>query len=84
MIPVKKFMSLFTAAALVAVIAGCGGSNGDGGNGGNASGADKQAKISIFQSKVEIAESLEALAQKYTEETGNEVEIGRASCRERV
>lgn len=32
-------------------------------------------KITIFQSKVEITESLEELAAKYTEETGVEVEV---------
>ena len=32
-------------------------------------------KITIFQSKVEISDQLEALAKEYTEETGVEVEI---------
>lgn len=45
-----------------------------GGNKGSAN-QNKLAKISIFQSKVEIAEQLEALAKQYTKETGNEVEV---------
>jgi raffinose/stachyose/melibiose transport system substrate-binding protein len=79
---VKKILGLLTATALVAALAGCGGAANnnagpatDAGNAGTGGGAEKQAKISIFQSKVEIAESLEALAKKYTEETGNEVEV---------
>ena len=36
---------------------------------------EKLAKISLFQSKVEIAQALEDLADKYKAETGNEVEV---------
>ncbi len=36
---------------------------------------EKLKKISLFQSKVEIAEPLEALAKTYQKETGNEVEV---------
>jgi raffinose/stachyose/melibiose transport system substrate-binding protein len=63
---------LTTAALMTATLAACGGS-GDGGDSG--SGEGKLAKISLFQSKVEIAGPLEALAKKYTEETGNEVDV---------
>lgn len=44
-------------------------------NGNNGNQAEKQAKITLFQSKVEIAEALENLVAKYKEETGNEVEV---------
>lgn len=75
---VKKALGLLTVTALVAAMVGCGAS-GDGNTGSSASdassGSEKLPKISIFQSKVEIAESLEALAEQYTEETGNEVEV---------
>jgi len=43
--------------------------------GGNNGGSGGMAPISIFQSKVEIAGELEALAKKYTEETGNPLEV---------
>jgi len=87
---VKKAFGIVTAAALVAGLAGCGGSNSgndsnasdspsasaSGSASASASAApEKFEKISLFQSKVEIAEPLEALAKKYKEETGNEVEV---------
>ncbi|QJD85144.1 sugar ABC transporter substrate-binding protein [Cohnella herbarum] len=87
----KKVFGLLTATALIAAMVGCGNSNGNGSSTGSnspspsssptapasspAAPAEKLKKISIFQSKVEIAESLEALTKKYTEETGNEVEV---------
>ncbi|MCD9022895.1 sugar ABC transporter substrate-binding protein [Cohnella silvisoli] len=89
MIKVKKGIGLLTVTALIAAMVGCGSSN-DGNSSPSASSGsgsspsasnsspaapEKQKKITIFQSKVEIAESLEALTKKYTEETGNEVEV---------
>ncbi|WP_274653288.1 sugar ABC transporter substrate-binding protein [Paenibacillus humicola] len=85
---VKKAFGLLTAAALVAALAGCGSSNS--GNSNTAAGSEpasgsaapakeKLQKISIFQSKVEISDALEALTKKYTEETGNEVEVWGAA-----
>ncbi|TJY42888.1 ABC transporter substrate-binding protein [Cohnella pontilimi] len=88
---VKKVFGLVTAAALFAAVVGCGSSNNsDSSNSPSASGsapasasasapAEKLKKITIFQSKVEIADSLEAAAKKYTEETGNEVEVWGAA-----
>jgi raffinose/stachyose/melibiose transport system substrate-binding protein len=86
---VKQVFGLLTVAALVAAVTGCGGSKSDG-SGSTATPAssaaaaatkapEKLKKISIFQSKVEIAESLEALTKKYTKETGNEVEVWGAA-----
>jgi len=85
---VKRSIILLTVSAMIGVLSACGGSsNGNAGAGSpTASGtsspeaspggaAEKQVKISLFQSKVEIAEPLEALAEKYKEETGNEVEV---------
>lgn len=76
---VKKIVGLLTATALIAVMAGCGSSNGSTSGSSPAPGSpgatQKLKKISIFQSKVEIAGPLEALAKKYTSETGNEVEV---------
>lgn len=70
----KRFASVLAAMTLVAgTVAACGGSNEPGGSSGDGEG--KLAKISLFQSKVEIAGQLEALATKYTEETGNEVDV---------
>jgi len=76
---VKKVVGMLAATALIAGLMGCGSSNNNAGTGNSPSGSaavpEKLPKISLFQSKVEIAESLEALAKKYKEETGNEVEI---------
>lgn len=87
---VKKAIGLLSALTLITALVGCG-SSGNSANsdnsaasansGTNASSAansgqpEKLKKISLFQSKVEIADSLEALAKKYTEETGNEVDV---------
>jgi raffinose/stachyose/melibiose transport system substrate-binding protein len=72
---------------MVGLLAACGNSSGGNAESGSpsASGAspaasssaapEKLKKISLFQSKVEIAESLEALAKTYQKETGNEVEV---------
>lgn len=67
---VKNATVLLTVTAMAGALAACGGSNKESGSGG-----EKLKKISLFQSKVEIAESLEALAKKYKDETGNEVEV---------
>ncbi|WP_309121236.1 extracellular solute-binding protein [Paenibacillus sp.] len=74
----KKFMGAVSISVLALAVAACGGNGG--GNeasepNGGAAGTEQLAKISLFQSKVEIAEPLEALAEKYKEETGNEVEV---------
>lgn len=69
MVKGKKLLVLLAVVAIIALVAAC-----SGGNKGTAN-EGKLAKISIFQSKVEIAEQLEALAQQYTKETGNEVEV---------
>ncbi|WP_274361720.1 sugar ABC transporter substrate-binding protein [Paenibacillus thermotolerans] len=73
---VKKLLCLLMVAALVAAVAGCaGGKNNNQAAPNNQAGTAKLKKISIFQSKVEIAEQLEALAGQYTQETGNPVEV---------
>jgi raffinose/stachyose/melibiose transport system substrate-binding protein len=82
---VKKVFGLLTATVLIGALVGCGGSNsGSSSPSASASGsapasapasAEKLKKITIFQSKVEIAQPLEDLAKKYTQETGNQVEV---------
>ncbi|WP_027093731.1 sugar ABC transporter substrate-binding protein [Cohnella thermotolerans] len=84
---VKRLSVLLTATTMVGLLAACGNSSGGNAESGSpsASGAspaasssaapEKLKKISLFQSKVEIAESLEALAKTYQKETGNEVEV---------
>lgn len=77
---VKKYFGILAATALLAAAVGCGSSTGnDSESGTSADGTEKLKKISIFQSKVEIAEPLEALTKKYKEETGNEVEVWGAA-----
>ncbi|MEF2245787.1 MULTISPECIES: sugar ABC transporter substrate-binding protein [unclassified Paenibacillus] len=75
----KKRSFIFLLLAIMLTLSACGGKSSNGnkdngaGNEGNQSTA--QAKITLFQSKVEIAESLENLVEKYKKETGNEVEV---------
>ncbi|NWL86166.1 MULTISPECIES: sugar ABC transporter substrate-binding protein [unclassified Paenibacillus] len=79
----KKAFGFLAMMVLIASLVACGGkTNGNTANSGTdtnssntSGGTEKQAKISLFQSKVEIAEALEELANKYKEETGNEVEV---------
>jgi raffinose/stachyose/melibiose transport system substrate-binding protein len=75
MVKGKRILVLLTLAAIVAFVAACSGGNGNGGDSKSGNNKGGLAKISIFQSKVEIAEQLETLAKQYTEETGNEVEV---------
>lgn len=73
---VKRFITIMTTAVvLLTILSACGGNNTDNGSKPNESGAEKLPKISLFQSKVEIADQLEAMAKKYKEETGNEIDV---------
>ncbi|MFD3271375.1 ABC transporter substrate-binding protein [Paenibacillus dendritiformis] len=78
---ITRTLSLLTVLAVITALVGCG--SGSDSNNANpstdSSGQEKLKKITIFQSKVEIAEQLEKLAQKYTEETGNEAEVWGAA-----
>lgn len=71
----KKTWLTLIIAAFVLFLAACGGNNDE--NAGDKKGGDKDGgqKITIFQSKVEISDQLEALAEEYEEETGVEVEV---------
>lgn len=70
----KKFVTGMTFAATMSLLAACGGGGGDEGGSEGGSGEESQG-ISIFQTKVEISEQLEAAAEAYTEETGVPVEV---------
>lgn len=73
---VKRFISIMTTAVLLTtILSACGSTNTNNGSKPSEGGAAKQAKISLFQSKVEIADQLESMAKKYKEETGNEVDV---------
>ncbi|MFU1795231.1 extracellular solute-binding protein [Paenibacillus azoreducens] len=77
----KRAFGFLAMMVLIASLVACGGkTSNDSADSGSDSpktsdGTEKQAKISLFQSKVEIAEALEKLANKYKEETGNEIEV---------
>src|SRR5690625_6401990 len=76
----------FLLVIMVLFLAACGGNGDTNSNNNNTSnnegienkGNESEAsadKITIFQSKVEISEQLEALGDEYTAETGVEVEV---------
>lgn len=85
----KKWMAAVTAAAMAAgMLAGCGNSteNGSGGNADGSSGGStgteqtvngelSGTKISFLNSKGEVQEALEDMAEAFKDETGIEVEI---------
>lgn len=73
----KKAASVLLAAATVAgmTLTGCGGSASSDGGSNKDSASGGADKIIVFQSKVEITDQLEALAEDYEEETGVEVEV---------
>ncbi|MCA0756899.1 ABC transporter substrate-binding protein [Paenibacillus sp. N4] len=77
MTKVKRFISIASSAVLlVTMLSACGSGNTDNGTestDGEASA--KLPKISLFQSKVEIADQLETMTEKYKEETGNEIDV---------
>lgn len=68
----KKFMAGVAFAAMMTGLAACGGGEEEPATEGSGEAADK---ITIFQTKVEISDQLEAAAEAYTEETGVEVEV---------
>lgn len=77
MTKVKRFISIASSAVLLAtMLSACGSGNTGSGTESNEEGAAvKLPKISLFQSKVEIADQLETMAEKYKEETGNEIDV---------
>ncbi|WP_420818537.1 ABC transporter substrate-binding protein [Paenibacillus paeoniae] len=66
---------MISSVMLLTILAACGGNNTNNGGSNGEGGSQKLPKISLFQSKVEIADQLEAMAKKYKEETGNEIEV---------
>jgi len=77
----KKRWAFVLLSAMLIVLSACGNNannkanEGTSNTGNNANQSEKLEKITLFQSKVEIAEALENLVVKYKEETGNEVEV---------
>ncbi len=67
----KKLISGITIAATMSILAACGGEGEESSEGTN----EETQGITIFQSKVEISDQLEAAAEAYTEETGVPVEV---------
>ena len=68
----KSLVSLVLVLVLL-LLAACGGKEEQATS--TEEGGEAAKKITIFQSKVEISDQLEALAKEYTEETGVEVEV---------
>lgn len=65
----KKTMGVLLAASVLLSLSACAGKDGDKGSEGEAT------KIVLFQSKVEIIDQLEDMAEAYKEETGVEIEV---------
>ncbi|WP_391115812.1 ABC transporter substrate-binding protein [Psychrobacillus sp. L3] len=73
----KRTFGSLLIVALLLILAACSGNEEAGKESENKGGSGKSSnqKITIFQSKVEISDQLEALAKEYTKETGVEVEV---------
>jgi raffinose/stachyose/melibiose transport system substrate-binding protein len=69
----KKLLVLLLAFAMVFAMTACGGGSSDSGEESESSGGGEG--ITIFNSKMEIQDQFEQLAQQYTEETGVPVEV---------
>ncbi len=65
----KKTMGVLLAASVLLSLSACAGKDNDKGSEGEAT------KIVLFQSKVEIIDQLEDMAEAYKEETGVEIEV---------
>lgn len=68
------------AAVMAVSLAACGGGSGDGGDGGSGdgkggSGGGDGVSITIFNSKSEVQDQFEAMAEEYSEKTGVNVEV---------
>ena len=72
----KRTFGSLLLITLLLLLAACGGTKDGGTDKESTGGTDKSPdqKITIFQSKVEISDQLEALAKEYTAETGVEVD----------
>ncbi len=74
----KRTFGSLLIIALLLLLAACSGGKDEGGKveeGTKEPEKSAAQKITIFQSKVEISDQLEALAKEYTKETGVEVEV---------
>lgn len=72
----KRSLSSLLIIAVLLILAACSSDDGEKGTEkADGSGKTSNQKITIFQSKVEISDQLEALAKEYKEETGVEVEV---------
>ncbi len=71
----KRVLAILLALVLVLALAACGGNgNGSGSGDGGSSGGGKVA-ITIFNSKMEIQEQMEEMAEEYSKEKGVDVEV---------
>ena len=73
----KRKLASLLIIALLLILAACSGKEEGGTKKDNTDGTAQSSnpKITIFQSKVEITDQLEALAKEYTKETGAEVDV---------
>lgn len=70
----KKLVALTLVAAMVASLGACGGSEGGSASTGSSKGGDGTS-ITIFNSKMEVQEQFEEMAEEYSEKTGVDVEV---------
>lgn len=71
----KSWLAFLLMVVISLVLTACGGGNDDKAKKDDSGDDGGGKKITIFQSKVEISDQLEALAKEYEKETGIKVEI---------
>lgn len=75
----KKLVAMALTVAMVASMAACGGGSGDttqkSGSGSSSGSSNGDVTITVFNSKPEIQDQFEAMAEKYKEKTGVTVEV---------
>ncbi len=71
----KRMLALALSGVMAVSLSACGGSGDTGAGSGGASGAEGKVAFTIFNSKSELQENFEELAEKYGEENNVDIEV---------